>query len=147
MGQRGPLPNLKIVDGSFEMPKSIPRPKPSLPKCPDWLSEEAKAEWQRVAKPLYDLGLLTELDKQTLAMYCETWARYLRSQRVLAKEGDVFIQPSGIPKQRPEYYIMRDCLKELRMLINLFGLSPSARMRMQLPEAQEPDELEALLDE
>jgi len=58
------------------------------------------------------LGLLTEMDQQTLAMYCECWGRYLRSQEVLAREGDTYMKPSGEPKQRPEYYIMKDSLKE-----------------------------------
>lgn len=146
VGARGPLPKLRVVNG-HEQPKNIPRPKPSRPECPKWLTKEAKAEWKRVADPLHKLGLLTELDRQTLAMYCECWARYLASQQVLAREGDTYIQPNGIPKQRPEYYIMKDCLKELRLFIKLFGLSPEARMRMDLPgEPDETDELESLLD-
>lgn len=147
MGARGPLPKLRVVDSSREQPKNIPRPKPSRPECPGWLTKEAKAEWKRVAGMLHRLGLLTELDQQTLAMYCECWARYLKAQKVLAKEGDVYFKPNGEPKQRPEYYIMKDSLKELRLFIKLFGLSPEARMRMQLPnEPEEVDELESLLD-
>ena len=148
MGARGPLPKLRVVDGAYEQPKNTPKPKPSLPKCPDWLSKEAKVEWKRVAGSLYKLGLLTELDQQALAMYCECWGRYLRSQEVLAREGDTYIKPNGEPKQRPEYYIMKDSLKELRQFINLFGLSPTARMRMHLPgEPEEDCELETLLDD
>ena len=60
MGLRGPLPKLKVVDGTYQPPANIPRPKPELPGCPNWLSKEAKAEWHRVARPLYDLGLLSE---------------------------------------------------------------------------------------
>lgn len=146
MGVRGPLPKLKIVDGRYQPPANIPRPKPTLPKMPTGLSKAAKAEWRRVARPLFELGLLTELDRHTLAMYCETWARYLQAEKVLAKEGLTLTTPSGLVKQRPEYYVMRDALQELRAFIQLFGLSPAARMRMELPEPQEPDELESLLD-
>lgn len=147
MGSRGPIPKLKLVDGTYQPPATPPEPAANMPKCPSWLTKEAKAEWRRVAKPLFRMGLLTELDKQTLAMYCQTWARYQDAQKILAAEGDTYIQPTnGQPKQRPEYYIMKDCLKELRAFITLFGLSPSARMRMELPEPKETNEFEELLD-
>ncbi len=146
MGARGPLPKLRVVDGQFQPPAKTPKPKPTLPRCPSWLSEEAKREWKRVARPLYDLGLLTELDKQTLALYCAAWGRYEQMEAILAQEGDIYIQPNGVPKQRPEYYIMKDTLKELRALIALFGMAPGPRMRMQLPEPEETDELADLLD-
>ncbi len=146
MGSRGPIPKLKLVDRTYQPPVTPPTPATTMPKCPGWLTKEAKAEWRRVAKPLYRMGLLTELDKQTLAMYCQTWARYEQCQKILAAEGDTYIQPNGQPKQRPEYYIMKDCLKELRAFITLFGLSPSARMRMELPEPKETNEFEELLD-
>jgi len=146
MGLRGPLPKLKVVDSTYQPPANIPRPKPELPRMPTGLTDEAKREWRRVARPLFDLGLLTELDKNTLALYCELVGRYERAQAVLLEKGDTFIQPNGVPKQRPEYYIMKDCLKEIRAFIKQFGLSPAARMRMELPEPQEPDELENLLD-
>ena len=146
MGLRGPLPKLKVVDGTYQPPANIPRPKPELPRMPTGLTDEAKREWRRVARPLFDLGLLTELDKNTLALYCELVGRYERAQAALLEKGDTFVQPNGVPKQRPEYYIMKDCLKEIRAFIKQFGLSPAARMRMELPEPQEPDELENLLD-
>jgi len=81
-------------------------------------------------------------------MYCECWGRYLRSQEVLAREGDTYMKPSGEPKQRPEYYIMKDSLKELRQFINLFGLSPTASgCGCTYPaNPKRTGELEALLD-
>ncbi len=142
MGLRGPL---KAVDENYK-PEPRQKAQTPLPKMPAGLSAGAKAEWRRVAKPLHQLGLLTELDRKTLAMYCECVARYERAQAALLKDGDTFIQPNGVPKQRPEYYIMRDALQELRQFIALFGLSPSARMRLQIPEPEHPDEMEALLD-
>lgn len=142
MGLRGPL---KVVDKNYQ-PEPRQKAQTPLPKMPAGLSREAKSEWRRVAKPLHQLGLLTELDRKTLAMYCETIARYERAQAVLIEQGDTYIKPNGEPKQRPEYFIMRDAMQELRQLIALFGLSPSARMRLQIPEPEQPDEMENLLD-
>jgi P27 family predicted phage terminase small subunit len=146
VGARGPLPDLKVVDGTYQPPANTPKAKPVLPKCPAWLSKEAKKEWRRVAGPLYRAGLLTELDKNTLAMYCQTWGRFEQCQKILAQEGDTYVQVNGEPKQRPEYYIMKDGMKELRALITLFGLAPGPRMRMELPEPPARDEMEDLLN-
>jgi P27 family predicted phage terminase small subunit len=150
MGLRGPLPKakLELVGNNYQRPETTVRQqrKEPLPKMPTGLSKEAKSEWRRVARPLYEMGLLTRLDVKTLALYCECVARYERCQAALLERGDTFIQPNGVPKQRPEYYIMQNCLKELRAFIALFGLSPSARMRLQLPEQQEPDAMDDLLD-
>ena len=143
MGSRGPIGKLRVVSSQ----DNIPRPKPGVPTCPAWLCDKARAEWHRVAGPLYDLGLLTEIDQYTLGMYCETWARYLNAEEVLRKEGLTLIMPSGVVKQRPEYFILKDCLVELRAFIKLFGLSPESRMRMHIPDSPDGEcELEALLD-
>ena len=143
MGSRGPVGKLRVVSSQ----DNIPRPKPGVPTCPAWLCDKARAEWHRVAGPLYDLGLLTEIDQYTLGMYCQVWARYLNAEEVLRREGLTLIMPSGVIKQRPEYFILKDCLVELRAFIKLFGLSPESRMRMHIPDSPgEESELESLLD-
>jgi len=148
MGIRGPI---KLEKKRAEMERqraaNTAGRRQTVPKMPSWLSEEAKKEWRRVAKPLWEMGLLSDLDINTLALYCETWATYLRNLRVLQEEGDVYEQASGNLKQRPEYYIARDAQQELREFIKLFGLSPSARMRMELPGTEDPgDPMSELLD-
>ena len=141
MGLRGPL---KIVDKDF-------RPDPArenepAPRMPAGLSPAAKAEWRRVARPLHRLGLLTELDRKTLGMYCEAVARYERCQAYLAEHGETHVTHTGAEKPRPEYYVMMATLKEIRNFIALFGLSPSARIRLQVEQPGKPDEMENLLD-
>ena len=118
-----------------------------MPKMPAGLSMDAKREWRRVGRSLYRMGLLTELDRMTLAVYCEIYARYERCQAVLSEQGDTYIRPNGEPKQRPEYFIVQNCLKELRSFIALFGLSPSARIRLQVEQPDKPDAMDKLLDQ
>lgn len=148
MGARGPLPDLKVIDGKIQPPKRTPQPKPKLPKCPSWLKDAGKREWRRVAKPLHRLGLLTELDTTALATYCQCIATYTECQVVMNEKGETYETPTGQLKLRPEYYISRDMLKEIRALCALFGLAPGPRMRLQLPEPTdtELDELEDILD-
>ena len=114
---------------------------------PPGLSDEAKREWRRLAGPLFERGLLTADDVNTFRLYCETWSRYLEAEKVLREQGLTVELPSGNVKQRPEWFILKDSQVELRALIRLFGLSPTARMRMDLPtESGGDDAMAAILD-
>lgn len=143
MGARGPL---KLVDPTKKH-QAVTRPKPAAtpPKPPAWLSPRAKREWRRVAPELIKRGLFTELDRQALAQYCQAVARLEECEEAL-KDGLSYEAPSGRQYLKPEYRVLMDCQKEIRQLCALFGLAPSSRMRMELPEPVEPDELESLLD-
>ena len=143
MGARGPLP-LRLV-GDKQTPANIPKPKPAVPKPPKWLSAAGRREWRRVAPALYDLGLLTELDRQALAQYCAAVARIEEAEKAL-KDGQTYETQGGRKFLRPEYRILQDAIKEVRAHVALFGLSPSARMRMELPEPPAQDEMEDLLN-
>lgn len=109
------------------------------PKVPSWLSAEAKAEWKRVAPGLTRLDLLKEEDRAALAAYCETWATFVRAQRVLTKEGLTYLARQGeIP--RPEVAIARQAGKELRAWASQFGLTPAAERNVTGPAAEDDDD-------
>lgn len=143
MGARGPL---RLVDTTtnYQAP-TPPKPATTPPKPPTWLSTPAKREWRRVAPGLHKLGLLTDLDRQALAQYCAAVARIEEAEKAL-KDGQTYTTQGGRQFLRPEYRILQDAIKEVRAHCALFGLAPSSRMRMTLPEPKETDELETLLD-
>ena len=55
------------------------------PDPPEFLDEHAKNEWWRVAPELHALGLLTVLDLQPLAAYCQAYAHWVTAERALAR--------------------------------------------------------------
>jgi P27 family predicted phage terminase small subunit len=58
------------------------------PEPPEWLSEEAKAEWRRVTPELTRLGVLSPpLDRGVLTMYCDAWAKWVAAGKALDDEG------------------------------------------------------------
>ena len=151
MGKRGPLPKdqaQRNKDNDWRNTPATPKPPAKRPTKPSWLLPEAKKEWNRVSGTLWKMGLLTELDRFALAMYCQQVALYERAQNTMMIEGETYKTPTGQLKQRPEYFIQKDCIKEIRQLCNMFGLSPNSRMRMELPEGDtdEIDEFESMLD-
>lgn len=140
MGARGPAPKpsaLRVLEGNpghRPINRSEPKPRPIAPKCPSWLDAEAKREWRRIAPALERLGLLTEIDGAALAGYCQSYARWRQCQQVLAKDGLTFKTESGYMAARPEVAIANRALIEIRAFCAQFGMTPSARARMQLYE-------------
>ena len=63
-----------------------PAPDPSLPDAPTHLSPEAREEWDRVAGELYDLGVLSAVDRAALAAYCQAYGRWVAAERELRRE-------------------------------------------------------------
>ena len=64
MATRGRKPKptaMKVLEGNpGKRPLNFAEPhsEKKLPHGPEWLEDEAKAEWERLAVPLYNLGLL-----------------------------------------------------------------------------------------
>ncbi len=50
-------------------------PAKGMPACPDWLMPEAKKKWERLAKLMNQMGVLTEVDMAAFAAYCQSYAR------------------------------------------------------------------------
>jgi P27 family predicted phage terminase small subunit len=111
-----------------------PRPKAVLPKCPPVLDGEAKAEWRRMARKLHDLGLLSEIDGAALTTYCLTWARLVDAEGKLRQHGTVVISPNGFPVQSPYLAIATKATEQLVRILVEFGMTPSSRARIHVPQ-------------
>lgn len=134
---RPPKPtNLKVLQGTDRPDrarKNEPKP-PTGAECPSWLDREAKKEWKRVAPILERLGLLTVVDTTALAAYCQSYSHWQQAERFLRKNGMTYTTQTGYARQRPEVAISQKALAQVKMFCSEFGLTPSARARMELPE-------------
>ncbi len=146
---RKPTPtNLKILRGNpgkRPIPQNEPKPEPIAPECPDWLCEDAKAEWERIAPQLERLGLLTEVDMAAMVGYCESWAQYKKAMQFIHKHNEVYPikNKDGSVKylqQVPQVSIANKALANIRAAGSQFGLSPGDRGRLQVPGAAEDDD-------
>ncbi len=151
MGRRGPAPKptvLKILQGNpgkRPLNKNEPKPKPVAPKCPSWLDKEAKREWKRVAPELERLGLLTVVDGAALAAYCQAYARWKQAEEIIKREGMTVTTETGYVMPHPAVKIAEKSMQLIRAFCAEFGLTPSSRGRMSLPEQKEEDEFEEFL--
>lgn len=146
MGRRGPPPTptaLKVIRGNpgrRPINDREPQPPRLRPTCPEWLDREARAEWKRVVPLLDKIGLLTKVDRAALAIYCDLWSTYVSARANVEKFGQVFVQRgddgSIEAKESPYLKIADRAAQRIRSYCQEFGLTPSARGRMQVPGEQ-----------
>jgi P27 family predicted phage terminase small subunit len=109
-------------------------PKPTgIPNCPRHLSDEAKAEWKRIARELAAIGLLTSVDRAALAAYCSAYGRWVEAERGLQKSAALIVKsPSGQPMQNPFVGVINTAFDQMRKFLIEFGMTPSSRSRLQV---------------
>ena len=152
MATRGRKPKptaLKLLEGnSGKRPLNIAEPKPTgVPKCPDWLEDEAKAEWERVGTILENMGMLTSVDTTAFAGYCQAYARWKEAEEFLTQHGSIVRTPNGYLQQVPQVSIAQTNLKIVLKFCEQFGLTPSSRSRIVADKSvdETTDEMEKLL--
>jgi len=157
---RGPKPQptaLKLLRGlPGRRPVNLDEPCPELAgfEPPDWLSPEARAEWEARAPKLIELGLLTEIDIDTFGAYCQTRVDYQHAVAMLRQTGEVIRvnvtkydkktqKPlDGTVAASPYVRIRERSLARMQALAAEFGLSPSARSRVRVKSAKQKSKAE-----
>jgi len=131
---RKPKPTrLKLITGNpgkRPLNKKEPKPKQTVPACPDFVQGEARKTWQKISKKLHRIGLLTEIDGMALAVLCQSWAEYLEASAKLRETGMLVKSPNGYPMMNPYLSISNQAVKKVRSLLAEFGMSPSSRSRI-----------------
>ena len=159
---RKPKPTtLKVIEGNKgkrplnkgePKPKSARKPKApppgkggenkaedKLPNPPDWLDRLAKLKWRKLAGELDRLGLLTVVDLDMFAAYCDAYSVYRRMKKIIRDNGETFTNDNGEIKRRPETTIAKEAMMQMRALAAEFGLTPSSRSRIDFSQKEESD--------
>jgi len=149
MGKRGPAPTPSAVlklRGSWraDANKAEPTPKAGKPVCPKWLDKNAKAAWRQLIPQLADMGVLTKIDGQALALLCQTWGKWKDAELAIRQHGSVvpIYNADGSLKymqQSPYVSIARSAADQLARMFREFGMTPSARTRIEVPEQKVDD--------
>ena len=129
--------------GKRAIPEEI-KPRAVKPRVPSHLSDEARKVWGYLAPRLFELGLLTELDREALGMYCESCARWVEAKAQIKKSGLVLKTINGNLVQNPYLSIANKAQEQMIKLGAEFGLSPVARVG--LPAQKEDDPLDAAFE-
>ena len=146
MGQRGPAKTptpILAMRGSWRAnarkAAGEPQPSPDRPRCPAWLSKEAKREWRGVTRRLDVMGLLTDTDRAVLTRYADLLAEWRRCRTWLAAHGDSYpvkdkagavIAIKAFPQVRRTERLAEHLLRIERE----FGLTPSSRAGLSVAQ-------------
>jgi P27 family predicted phage terminase small subunit len=145
LSNKGPRPkptHLRLVLGNPSrrpLNSDEPKPDPKLLKAPDELGADAKIEWRRMAVQLYNLGLLTGLDRAALAAYCTSYGRWITAERALAKQAERDPQTQALLVMTKKGNVIQNPLvgtanKAMAAMVHYaaeFGMTPSARSRIK----------------
>jgi phage terminase small subunit len=88
--------HLKLVignPGKRALNRKEAKAKAAIPAPPVHLTADAVEEWNRVATDLYNLGVLSEIDRAALAAYAQAYGRWVQAERAIAKIGELKILP------------------------------------------------------
>jgi len=135
MAGRRPTPTqLKILNGNpgkRAIRTDEPNPAQASKVCPEFLTGDAAAEWDRVVGELVDCGILTLPDLKTLEAYCVVYGQWREIQERMKSEDWVVTTASGGEKLNPLLTYGNTCLDQMRKYLIEMGMTPAARSRVR----------------
>ncbi len=133
---RKPKPtHLKLLAGHpGHRPLNESEPQPDVveetTQPPAWLSGEGRAAWAIEFPKLVRNNMITDIDLNAFARYCQACGRYLVAESMVAKQGEVLISPSGFPIQNPYLAVSNKAQEQMHKAETEFGMTPSSRSRV-----------------
>ena len=111
-----------------------PSPPDGVPDCPEFLDEEARAEWFRACAALKEMQLLSKADRTALAAYCTAYSRWMQAEDQVKRFGTIVKSPDkGFPMKSPYLTVADQAMECMRKFLVEFGLTPSSRSRIKVP--------------
>ncbi|MGK2857915.1 MAG: phage terminase small subunit P27 family, partial [Thermoanaerobaculia bacterium] len=99
--------------------------------------------WKEIIPKLVDMRVLTEADLLALEILCNSYHEYRQADEVIQEEGLTYetATVSGATKitKRPEVEIRADAHRRLLRMIQEFGITPSARTGVKVPDGEVED--------
>lgn len=89
--------------------------------------------WRRLAPLLHEKGLFTEWDRDAFGVFCEAVVQHRRACELVNTSLLVKGLHGGLVKN-PAAQIVRDTAQVIRGFAQEFGLTPSARVGIQIPD-------------
>lgn len=117
------------------------------PKAPKHLTPRAKKLWAELLQQFGDIGLVTGPDRYAFATYCQAAARAAEAEDIVSRDGMKVEEPvvnrhgndTGRVKIKA-HPLIAVALKYAALAVvagSKFGLDPSSRTRIALPEKTE----------
>lgn len=103
---------------------------------PEFIMDDdvALSKFEELARELKEVDVIANVDTDLLAIYCDSWSKYVKATKLLAMQSMVDEQENklgAITKvQNPYIKIQQSYSQQMIKLASLFGLSPADRTRI-----------------
>jgi P27 family predicted phage terminase small subunit len=84
-----------------------------------------------MAGDLYDAGLLTAIDRDALAAYCDAYARWVDAKGKVDGAGAILKSADGGYYQNPFLSVANKAMEQMLKIGSEFGMTPSSRTRVR----------------
>lgn len=126
------------------------KPNTDKVKPPIWLDAVAKKEFKRLVAELVQVDLISNVDVNALATYCDAYSDYVQCTKIIHEEGlmveytNKAAETNKVP--HPLLTKKKQLHEQMKSLATEFGLTPSARAKIAIPkkEEKEPSALERM---
>lgn len=125
-------------------------PKPTLPvKRPRGMAARPRKVWDEIAPDLERVGVMTGWDTFALRLLAEHYSVAIEAVEELRADGLTVDGRDG-PKKHPAATVFKENAQAALRVMTEFGMTPSSRSRLHLPEGGEQlslfDEINALME-
>ena len=104
--------------------------------APEWLDEDARAEYNRVVEEAGKINLLDNLDLSTLAIYADNYSRYVKCAKAMAT-GGIVVDVGDRILPSPYVVIADKAATQIQKCSTKLGLATTDRLRLIVPTKEE----------
>lgn len=140
---------IKKQQGTFQKCRELAAPmivelSVGVPQPPAHLNALGFEYWDITCKELKNNNLLAGADLGLVAGYCNELGLYKKACEINNKEGEVVINRFGERVVSPWYDVRSKALKQATQMGQLFGITPSARGKIETGNVKPASKLELL---
>lgn len=143
---------LKVLEGNPGK-RPLPKDEPQVPltssRPPAWLKGRGRRGWGWVEPIVRGMRVLTDADKQALALLCDALGEYVECREILRETGRTYETSNKLGermvKARPEVAMASDAWRRAARMMIEFGMTPSARSRVKATAEEKRDPFEEYL--
>ena len=141
--------DLKKIEGTFRADRNLEQPmlvelSVGVPQPPAHLNPLGFEYWDITCKELLNNNLLAGADLGLVAGYCNELGLYKSACEMTEKEGVVIVNRFGDQVVNPWYNVRSAALKQATQMGQLFGITPSARAKIETGNVKPVSKLELL---
>lgn len=113
-------------------------------KPPSWLTKEEKKCWRDTVAKLQAMGVITNIDVNTVARYCRVLVNYKTESALLEQEGHLATGCRGNSIRNPRVQVVNDYQRQALLIEREFGMTASSRSKITAEVEESEDELSAM---